>query len=145
MRGGRLSGGELTVQDRIIAANMQAHDVLVVSIGVCGPSAAAAARRNMHSRIAAAAAAHRSMNSRIAAAAAGRAPLGAAVAPHAHYRARAGGNDIALRPTLGTICCMAGLVFLARDASIASGDAWGLGHFMRMFRCVQRGELLLLC
>lgn len=45
-----------------------------------------------------------------------------------------GGNDIALRPTLGTIFNTAWLVFASRQSNIEDGSAWGLQHFINLFR-----------
>jgi len=45
-----------------------------------------------------------------------------------------GGNDIALAPTLSTIACILTLVYTASDGAIQDGSAWGLGHFVSMFR-----------
>lgn len=45
-----------------------------------------------------------------------------------------GGNDIALRPSAATVACIGSLVKLSSDAAIESGSAWGLGHFVSLFR-----------
>lgn len=45
-----------------------------------------------------------------------------------------GGNDIALSPTIKTVASIMTLVYTASDDAIANGDAWGLGHFISMFR-----------
>lgn len=45
-----------------------------------------------------------------------------------------GGNDVALRPTFATIAAMLSLTFCWSRASIASGWAWGSGHFERMYQ-----------
>lgn len=45
----------------------------------------------------------------------------------------AGGNDIALRPTLWTVLSMATLIMMPR-VLIEAGVAPGLGHFVRLFR-----------
>mmetsp|Transcript_65025 Transcript_65025/g.173354 ORF Transcript_65025/g.173354 Transcript_65025/m.173354 type:complete len:307 (-) Transcript_65025:3-923(-) len=45
-----------------------------------------------------------------------------------------GGNDIALAPTLATILNILTLVYMASDTAIQDGSAWGLGHFIGMFR-----------
>lgn len=44
-----------------------------------------------------------------------------------------GGNDVVLRPSLKTIACM---LMLVRSSSerIKAGRAWGLSHFVTMFR-----------
>lgn len=50
-----------------------------------------------------------------------------------------GGNDIALRPSLGTVWNMLLLVSLGSKSSIEDGTAWGMKFFRRMFRkSVQR-------
>eukprot|EP00163_Fabomonas_tropica_P021489 TRINITY_DN3755_c0_g1_i1.p1 TRINITY_DN3755_c0_g1~~TRINITY_DN3755_c0_g1_i1.p1 ORF type:complete len:289 (+),score=19.15 TRINITY_DN3755_c0_g1_i1:56-922(+) len=47
-----------------------------------------------------------------------------------------GGNDIALSPTLGTIFSALQLIYCNSQSSIEAGPskAWGMGHFIRMFK-----------
>ena len=40
-----------------------------------------------------------------------------------------GGNDIALKPTVGTIAAMGWLTRVSRAGNVQDGSAWGLGHF----------------
>ncbi|OBT74025.1 hypothetical protein VF21_05985 [Pseudogymnoascus sp. 05NY08] len=45
-----------------------------------------------------------------------------------------GSNDIAMRPTFSTIRHMLQLAWLTPHSSLQKGTAWGLGHFVRMFK-----------
>ena len=44
-----------------------------------------------------------------------------------------GGNDIAMRPTFATVCSILALIH-ASPEKVKSGRAWGLQHFVRLFR-----------
>ena len=44
-----------------------------------------------------------------------------------------GGNDVVMQPTLATVCSMLALI-RASPESVRSGRAWGLRHFVRLFR-----------
>jgi hypothetical protein len=44
-----------------------------------------------------------------------------------------GGNDIALKPTLGTAASMLQLAYLTPQRSLERGDAWSMGHFVKIF------------
>jgi len=45
-----------------------------------------------------------------------------------------GANDIALRPTFATVRNMLQLAWLTPRAALERGLAWGLGHFIRLFK-----------
>lgn len=45
-----------------------------------------------------------------------------------------GGNDIALSPSLSTIASIIALVHASSDEAIQGGSAWGMSHFVRLFR-----------
>ena len=45
-----------------------------------------------------------------------------------------GGNDVALRPTAATVLKTAWLVLCSRQGNIDDHSAWGLGHYIDMFR-----------
>ena len=56
-----------------------------------------------------------------------------------------GGNDIALRPRLGTIWNMLLLQLCNSTATIEQGGAWGMTHFKRLFHDELTEYLLKLC
>ena len=56
-----------------------------------------------------------------------------------------GGNDVALRPTACTVACLLALTRLASDAAIDAGTAFGLGHFVALFRDAVREYIDALC
>jgi hypothetical protein len=52
-----------------------------------------------------------------------------------------GGNDIALSSTLGTKLSMSMLIYLNSRETIEGGRAWGMGHFVKLFRDQVRAYL----
>ncbi len=56
-----------------------------------------------------------------------------------------GGNDIALRPGLGTMVSVSWLAFFARDENIEAGTASGFGHLRSIFLTQLQGYVQALC
>lgn len=56
-----------------------------------------------------------------------------------------GGNDIALRPTACTAAALLALTRLASDRAVEDGSAWGLGHFVALFRDAVQAYVGALC
>jgi len=66
-----------------------------------------------------------------------------------------GGNDVVLRPTLSTIASLISLLCCSSESSLADGSAWGLNHFVSLFRdaygdyirrlCVNKPKAVVVC
>ena len=56
-----------------------------------------------------------------------------------------GGNDVALRPSAGTVWNMLVMQYLNRTATVVRGDAWGMSHFIWLFKDVMTEYIEKLC
>lgn len=55
------------------------------------------------------------------------------VSPHDIVLCSLGGNDIALKPTVGTILSIGWLAKISSTVAVKTGTAWGLGHLRSLF------------